>query len=291
MFGAMLLSAPPGARNRNLFGELVRRNAAYIATSELRLMLMASIALDDQGARIKTGSTCAPVGDIAVSAIDPYPDVRGKGRIPPDLYATPITDTPCLTMGPAPDVMAYGALSAHSSPDQGLCLYSSLSGTAFDQGAHIDFVPTRLLDRLVNDADPDSNFVTKANRDVMCQLQGRYSAQVVSAGPDPFLLLMQRERPLYLNFVEMAGCFYLVWSDFQLNIAADGERHRPFVWPLTTFEQGETLLMGFSMRMLRNRWVRWLTPKQIPKHVDDVDTMKIPRALAALQQWLVRRTA
>lgn len=292
MFGAMLLSAPTDCRNRNLFPELLLRNASYLSMTNMSLLLMSTIAIDDGGGRIKTGSTCAPLGDVRMNAVNPYPDSNGFGITPPDLYLVPITDSPVLDKAPAPDVMAYGGLTMHSCPEQGLGLYTCLTGTAFAFGAECNRVPADALDLLIKDADPDANFVTKVRRDIMTHLSGRYSAQVISAGPDPFLVLMQNERPIHLNFVAYAGCFYLVWADFHIEYGDGSDaRNRPYVWPMMTFEHSERLLLGFSMRMLRNRWIRWLTPKQAPRHVDEVDLMKIPKAIAALQQWLAKRTA
>lgn len=296
MFGALLLSTTSGCRNRNLFSDLITRNAGYVTAEGLPLLLMSTVALDDFGQRIKTGSVCAPVSDVALETVNPHPDSRGRGIVPPDPYQVGLTDYPLLRQAATPDVLAYGRLNMHSFPEEGMGLYVGLSGHCWshehDDPAMMTDIPNELLTRLIKDNDPDANFVTKASRDVMDRMAGRYAAQIISAGPDPFLVLMQSERRLHLNFVESHGCFYLVWSDFRLVIDTnDADRNRPYVWSLTTFDHHDTLLMGFSIRMLRNRWVRWLTPKQVPKHVDDVDIMRVPKALAALQQWLVRRTA
>lgn len=290
MFGALLLSSPPEARNRRLFKDLITENRDHMTSTNLDLLLMATVAQDSLGHRIKIGSTCAPWDTVPLEAVDPFPDSLGQGHTPPDPYAARITDSPCDHEPPAPDVLAYGSLTMHSVPSRGLGLYSSLEGRITDSPEPWSHVPPSILDILVEDDDPDANFVTKARRDVLDKLNGRYVAQIVSAGPDPFLVLLRRERPTYLSFVETDGCFYLVWSDFELKYRETG--HRPYVWPLLTFEQGDPhLILGFSIRMLRNRWVRWLTPKQPPRRIEDVDVMRVPRSIAALQQWLLKRTA
>jgi hypothetical protein len=110
-------------------------------------------------------------------------------------------------------------------------------------------------------------------------------------------MLLRSSRQLFLYLIYQRGSFYLVWSDFSLpNLG-----HACTIWPLVTFDRGpERMSLAFSIRLLRNRWVRWLTPRHgggrwVDMHrlngkPAQVEAMRIPLAIAALSEWLGRHS-
>ena len=299
MLGAMLLSAPPRSRNRNLFEHLLQTCAPFIAADKGQSMLLAAtIAQDDEGRRAKISSICASWDSIDLDMVNGYPTSYGQVGAPPiNPYLAPPTDDPVFA-GPTPmDVIAFGPIEAIRVPARSTCVYSSLSGLSFtdqpDENVHT--IPGRLLTMMSLDETPSDPFIVKATRNVLDQMKGCYSGQIVSAGPDPLLVLLRNGRPIYLALVYQQGSFYLVWSDFLLPPLG----HRCSVWPLVTFDRGpEQMVVGFSMRLLRGKWIRWLSARDrwsddllgVQASPDQTASMRIPVAIAALSEWLLRHS-
>lgn len=302
MLGAILLSSPYRARNRNLFVNLVTACARHLTDDgEPLLMVASTVAIDDEGRRAKTSSLCAPWAEIDVSVLNRYNKSFGDEAAPPfDPYNVSITDNPMFAQGFIPvDVMALGRLTPTIVPSHSTCVYSSLTGQVI-AGSYLrdippDTLPADVLVRMAKDDGLDANFIEKARRNILEPLTGRFAAQVTSVGPDPLLILAREGRTLYLSVAYMQGSFYLIWSDFRLPALS------PYccIWPLDVFDRGaERMVLGFSLRMLRTKWVRWLTPRLerrvLPDgttHPRDLMHMRVPFAIAALQQWVARHSS
>lgn len=298
MLGAFLLSEPAGSRNRNLFDQLFWKCTDHLEES-MQAVMMASIALDDNGYRAKTGSLCASVVDLwsdtptmsGQSLLDPYPSSLGSGQVPVDHYSVKLVDNPTFSGLIPIDLLGLGHFAVNTIPSRSTCVYSSMTGTSItcdDDPVLVSAVPGRLLVRMSLDDDSSINFVQKVRRNVLDQMSGRYATQIVSVGPDPLLVIMRREYPIYLHLIAQGNSFYIVWSDFKLPSLGSNV----FVWPLDVFDRGAPdLALGFSLRMLRSRWARWLTPRKPPQTVERVDIMRIPRAISALQEWMYNHSA
>lgn len=304
MLGAILLSSPYGARNRNLFVNLIMacaRQHVGDAGKPLLMMVASTVALDDEGKRAKTSSLCAPWAEIGVDVLNHYSRSYGDETAAPfDPYNVSITDSPVFAKGFTPvDVMALGRLTPTVVSSHSTCVYSSLTGQVITgpQARAIppDTLPPDVLVRMAQDDGLDVNFIEKARRNILAPLTGRFAVQVTSVGPDPLLILAREGRPIYLSVAYMQGSFYLIWSDFRLPALSP----HCCLWPLDVFDRGaERLVLGFSLRMLRTKWVRWLTPRLERRtahdgttHPRDLVHMRVPFAIAALQQWVARHSS